>query len=91
MSAMCMCPWCGATNVGPQLECLVCHRRLAAVHLIPAGGLPVWSAPDPTVSPVAHADEWQEVTVVEARGEWTLVRFSSGWIGWLAGSQLVPR
>jgi len=86
-----ICPACGATNVGPQEQCLACHARLGVTLVLPRGGLPVWSSPDGTAPPLAVAAEGLEVVIVESRGEWALARFSNGWSGWLDRRRLVSR
>ena len=86
-----VCLGCGATNIGEHKACLVCKRRLDVSHVLPDGGLPVWNAPDPSQPPLTTAAQGLEVTVVEVRDAWALVRFSNGWNGWLDGRRLVER
>ncbi len=58
--------------------------------LVPAGGLDAWAQPDPTQAPVARLDPGLAVWPVERRGDWTQVRCSNGWSGWIDGRRLTP-
>lgn len=56
--------------------------------LVPVGGLDAWAQPDPAQPPVARLDPGLEVWTVERRGDWTQVRCSNGWTGWIDGRRL---
>ncbi|MDQ1373449.1 MAG: hypothetical protein QOJ09_787 [Actinomycetota bacterium] len=58
-------------------------------HVIPAGGLPAWAAPDPTQDIVATIEARVEVVVREERGAWADVLCSNGWSAWVDGRRLL--
>ncbi|MDI9941724.1 SH3 domain-containing protein, partial [Rhodococcus sp. IEGM 1351] len=39
-------------------------------HVVPAGGMPAWSAPDPDGAPVARLDPGVELHLLERTGDW---------------------
>jgi hypothetical protein len=59
-------------------------------HAVPEGGLPAWSAPDPSQPAAAQADGGRKVQALESRGDWTRVSFSNGWEAWVDGRRLTP-
>ena len=59
-------------------------------HVVPAPGMAAWTAPDPTVAPVAQLEARVELVVVEEAGAWARVVGSNGWTGWVDGRLLVP-
>jgi hypothetical protein len=59
-------------------------------HVIPAGGLPAWSSPDPSQPVVATIEARVEVVVREERGAWAEVLCNNGWSAWVDGRRLVP-
>jgi hypothetical protein len=61
-----------------------------ASHVIPDGGLPAWSSPDPAQPAATQADAGLEVQTLERRGDWTKVAFSNGWQAWVDGRRLKP-
>jgi len=61
-----------------------------ASHVVPAGGLPAWQAPDPASPQILLAPSLP-VQVVEVRGDWARVVASNGWTGWVDGRRLTPR
>lgn len=63
----------------------------APTHVVPAGGLPAWQAPDPARRPVAVLAERVELVVVSRAGAWAQVRGVNGWSGWVDGRLLVER
>ncbi len=62
----------------------------APTHEVPADGLPVWAEPDGRVEPVARLDPRLPVEFVRASGDWTLIRCSNDWTGWVDGRRLEP-
>jgi protease PrsW len=60
-------------------------------HVVPAGGLPAWDAPDPARQPVAMLSERVELIVVARVGAWAQVRGVNGWTGWVDGRRIVER
>jgi len=63
----------------------------APTHVVPAGGMPAWDAPDPARRPVAHLSERVELVFMAQAGAWAQVRGVNGWTGWVDGRLLVPR
>ena len=63
----------------------------APTHLVPAGGMAAWDAPDPTRQPIAVLAEHAELVVLARAGEWVRVGAAGGWAGWVDGRVLVPR
>lgn len=62
--------------------------RACAYALIPDGGLDAYTTPDTSQPAAAHLDPDLEVAVVERWGDWTLVRCSNDWTGWVDGRKL---
>jgi hypothetical protein len=62
----------------------------APTHRIPEGGLPVWTAPDPSQPASARVDEGLDVRLLERYGDWAQVAFSNGWSGWVDGRAIRP-
>jgi hypothetical protein len=60
-------------------------------HLVPAGGIPAWAAPDPSRPPVVNLAERLRLVIGQRAGDWALVRAQNGWSGWVDGRRLVPR
>lgn len=60
-------------------------------HVVPAGGMAAWAAPDPTQAPVVTLAERLELAVDERAGDWARVRAVNGWTGWVDGRLLVAR
>jgi hypothetical protein len=60
-------------------------------HLVPAGGIPAWAAPDPSRPPVVNLAERVQLVVDQRAGDWALVRAQNGWSGWVDARRLVPR
>lgn len=60
-------------------------------HLVPAGGIPAWAAPDPSRPPVVNLAERVQLVIDQRAGDWALVRAQNGWSGWVDGRRLVPR
>ena len=60
-------------------------------HVVPAGGMAAWEAPDPARPPAAALSERVELIVVAQAGAWAQVRGANGWTGWVDGRLLVPR
>jgi hypothetical protein len=58
-------------------------------HVVPAGGLPAWDAPDPSRPPVAMLSERVELVVVAWAGAWAQVRGVNGWTGWVDGRRII--
>jgi len=63
----------------------------APSHLVPAGGIAAWDAPDPMREPTAVLPEHTELVVLARTGEWARVGAAGGWTGWVDGRLLVPR
>jgi hypothetical protein len=59
-------------------------------HVIPTGGLPAWSSPDPSQPVVATIEARVEVVVREERGAWAEVVCNNGWSAWVDGRRLAP-
>ncbi|MBI4260216.1 MAG: carboxypeptidase regulatory-like domain-containing protein [Actinobacteria bacterium] len=59
-------------------------------HVVPPGGVPFWTGPDPAVPPAGVLPEGTALVVVEARGAWAVVRAANGWTGWADLRSLVP-
>ncbi|PRH76066.1 hypothetical protein C6N75_27605, partial [Streptomyces solincola] len=57
-------------------------------HVVPAGGLPAWEAPDPE-RPTVPLDPYLPVLVVDRLGDWGQVLCSNGWSAWVDGRLLV--
>lgn len=62
----------------------------APTHRVPAGGMPVWAAPDPAQPSIEHLGERLEVHVAEELGAWSRVVCENGWTGWVDGRNLEP-
>lgn len=60
-------------------------------HVVPAAGLPAWSAPNPDDAPATQLAGGVEVSVLEQRGVWSRVAAENGWEGWVDGRVLEPR
>ena len=60
----------------------------APTHVVPAGGLDAWDAPDPSRSPVDRLDAGLDVQVTERSGNWARVLCSNGWSAWVDGRGL---
>ncbi len=60
-------------------------------HLVPAGGIAVWAAPDPTKPPFASLPPGLGLAVVASAGAWAQVRDANGATGWVDGRLLVER
>jgi hypothetical protein len=60
-------------------------------HDAPAGGLPAYTAPDPTQAPVAQLDPGLDVQLLERRADWAHVVCSNGWEAWVDARRLVAR
>jgi hypothetical protein len=63
----------------------------APTHLVPAGGMPTWDAPDPSRPPLGLLPERLELVLEANAGDWAQVRLVSGWRGWVDGRLLVRR
>ena len=63
----------------------------APSHVVPAGGLPAWDAPEPARQPVAILSERVELVVLSRAGAWAQVRGVNGWTGWVDGRRIVER
>ncbi len=62
--------------------------RAAEVRHVPAGGIPVFAAPDASVAPVAELPSGHEVTVVGRRPPWVHIQAGDGLDGWVDGTAL---
>ena len=60
-------------------------------HYAPAGGLPAYTAPDPTQAPVAQLDPGLDVQLLERRADWAHIVCSNGWEAWVDARRLVAR
>lgn len=60
----------------------------APTHRIPDGGLPGWSAPDPSVAPVTTVPAGLQVVVAERAGDWARVVDLTGSTAWVDGRRL---
>jgi len=58
-------------------------------HLVPAGGLAAWNAPDPASPPAVLLPARVELVVENTYGGWALVRAQNGWSGWVDLRHLV--
>jgi hypothetical protein len=61
----------------------------APTHRVPPEGLPSWAAPDPA-GPSTPLGGGLELAVVQRVADWSQVRASNGWVGWVDGRRLVP-
>jgi uncharacterized protein with WD repeat len=59
-------------------------------HAVPAGGIPAWVSPDPSLPPVVSLAEGLDLVVEGTYGDWALVRAVNGWAGWVDGRRLIP-
>ncbi|MFJ4675622.1 hypothetical protein [Kitasatospora sp. NPDC088783] len=57
-------------------------------HVVPADGLPTWTAPDPAAAGVP-LDPLLPVALAEAHGNWARIVCSNGWSAWVDGRLLV--
>ncbi|WP_035840681.1 hypothetical protein [Kitasatospora azatica] len=57
-------------------------------HVVPPGGLPTWSAPEPGKF-AARLDPLLPVQLTEIRGDWAQVVCANGWTTWLDGRLLI--
>lgn len=62
----------------------------APSHVVPPGGMPAWTRPDPSEPPVATLDPGLPLQVVETLGEWARIVASNGWSAWVDARRLVP-
>lgn len=60
-------------------------------HVVPAGGMAAWAAPDPTQAPIVSLAERLELAVDGRAGDWARVRAVNGWTGWVDARLLVTR
>ena len=58
-------------------------------HLVPAGGIAAWNAPDPASPPAVLLPAHVELVVETTYGGWTRVRAQNGWSGWVDSRHLV--
>jgi RsiW-degrading membrane proteinase PrsW (M82 family) len=63
----------------------------APTHVVPAGGLPAWAAPNPAVPPVVTLAAGLDVILAERAGDWARVVAVNGWTGWVDARRLPPR
>lgn len=59
-------------------------------HVVPAGGLAAWDAPDPSRPQVTTLGERVELVVEQRFGDWAQVRGENGWTGWVDSRLLIP-
>jgi RsiW-degrading membrane proteinase PrsW (M82 family) len=78
-------------EAAPATAPAVAAAAWTPTHLVPAGGLPAWAAPDPSRPPVATLSERVELVVVAREGAWAQVRGVNGWTGWVDGRLIVER
>ena len=60
-------------------------------HLVPRGGIPAWSTPDPRRQPIAVLPERTELIVLAWTEDWARVGAENGWTGWVDARLLIPR
>jgi protease PrsW len=60
-------------------------------HVVPAGGMPAWLAPDPSQPPVLGLVPGLELAADGRLNDWALVRAANGWRGWVDGRLLLER
>ncbi len=63
----------------------------APTHLVPAGGMAAWAAPDPSQRPQGMLPAGLELMFESQAGAWAQVRAVNGWRGWVDGRVLVAR
>lgn len=64
----------------------------APTHVVPAGGLSAWQAPDPASAPTATMEPGLAVRLLDQRDDgWAHVACSNGWTAWVDGRRLVTR
>lgn len=60
-------------------------------HVVPAGGLPAWSRPDPAIAPDHRLDAGLDVMVAESFANgWARIVCSNTWTAWVDGRLLIP-
>jgi len=59
-----------------------------ATHQVPAGGMPAWARPDPSLEPAAQLQARVQLAIAERRGDWARVVGSNGWSGWVDARRL---
>ena len=57
-------------------------------HVVPHGGLPMWTTPDPSAAPVGRLDPGLDVVVDGREGNWAHVVCSNRWTAWVDGRLL---
>jgi CRP-like cAMP-binding protein len=62
-----------------------------ATHVVPAGGMPAWTEPNPDRPAATELAGGVELSITERRGEWARVAGQNGWEGWVDGRALEPR
>jgi hypothetical protein len=60
-------------------------------HIVPAGGVAFWDAPEPSRPPLGRLSDGVELVVDSSVGAWAQVRGENGWRGWVDGRLLVVR
>jgi RsiW-degrading membrane proteinase PrsW (M82 family)/septal ring-binding cell division protein DamX len=63
----------------------------APTHLVPAGGMAAWDAPDPSRPAMVNLPERLELVVESRAGAWAQVRAVNGWRGWVDGRRLIDK
>lgn len=75
---------CGGTLEFPPMA----EAGITATHLVPAGGVDAWTAPDPEKQPENKIEAGQPVEVLEETTGWAHVRCTNGWETWVDASKL---
>ena len=57
--------------------------RFRPTHQVPAIGLRAWATPDPKGGVIASLAPGSLVQLLKRRGNWSKVRASNGWVGWV--------
>jgi SH3-like domain-containing protein len=61
-----------------------------ATNQVPAGGMPAWASPDPSLAAIAQLAERVQLRVEETLGAWARVGAENGWSGWVDARRLAP-
>lgn len=80
-----------ADERAPRAEASPGTDGWAPTHVVPAGGIAAWLAPDPEAQPVGVLPAELDLAVEGWLGAWAHIRVANGWQGWVDGRLLIPR
>jgi hypothetical protein len=73
----------------PSLPPLPPERRpWRPTHIVPAGGMPAWTTPDPSDAPTVRIDPGVELQLLERSGHWAHIVCNNGWKAWVDGRDM---